>query len=184
MNSSFIPEQQKEASNVPYFDDVTSEGGWKGQTTTKSLDTLKNEIVLSVSRLGGLVISFQRGKFEELHREGFRLRYNIENLDGTVMPGRIDIAALPVRPTPSSTYNRRVEQALKMSLFMLRDAFDGLWFLQQLSPGYAALMPFMLNGNNQKTITEMWSETASLHALLPPSDSEFVDGLVTEVIHG
>ena len=59
--SNFIPDQPKKAVDVPFYDDVSSEGGWQGQSTTKSIDTLKSEIVQAVSRLGGLVVGFQKG---------------------------------------------------------------------------------------------------------------------------
>lgn len=54
--TNFIPDQPKKAADVPYFDDVSSDAGWQGQATTKSIETLKSEIVQAVCRLGGLVI--------------------------------------------------------------------------------------------------------------------------------
>jgi len=76
------------------------------------------------------------------------------------------------------TMERRREQTLKMALFMIRDALDGQWFLQMLSPGYAALMPWML-AKGDKTVTELWSESATMKKLLPPKDSKF-EGEVVE----
>lgn len=37
----FIPEQSKNSVDVPYFEDVTGEVGWQGQSTTKSIETFK-----------------------------------------------------------------------------------------------------------------------------------------------
>ena len=183
--TNFIPEQPKKSVDVPYFDDVTGDAGWQGQSTTKSLETLKSEIVQAVSRLGGLVTGFQKGLFQvgTSKREGFRVSYNLETPDGKMIPGRIDVAALPVRPAVSGRYasfQSRSEKSLKMALYMLRNSFDGLWFLQQLSPGFAPLMPFMLAKGDQ-TISQLWSETAMMSNLLPPGESEFVDGQVVEI---
>ena len=56
--TNFIPEQPKTSKQVPYFDDVTSEDGWVGQTTGKSTESLKSIITQAISRLGGLVTGF------------------------------------------------------------------------------------------------------------------------------
>ncbi len=182
--SNFIPEQPKKAAAVPFYDDVTSDAGWKGQTTTKSLETLKSEIVQSVSRLGGIVVGFQKGSFQigDQKREGFRVSYNLETGDGDMVPGRIDVAALPVKKAVSgryASYQSRCDKSLKMALFMLRDSFDGLWFLQQLSPGFAPLMPFML-AKGDMTVSQLWSESTLMTNLLPPGEADFVDGQVID----
>jgi len=183
--SNFIPDQPKQAADVPWFDDVSSDAGWQGQTTTKSVETLKSEIVQAVSRLGGMVTGFQKGTFQigEKKREGFRMTYTIETGDGKLIPGRMDIAALPVKNTYSarSSYEKRAEKSLKMALYMLRNSIDGLWFLQQLSPGYAPLMPFMLSGSGDLTVSQLWSESALMTNLLPPGESDFIDGEAREV---
>lgn len=178
----FIPEQAKgEPAKVPYFDDVTAEAGWRGHTTGKSLDTLRSEIMTSISRLGGLVTGFQRGTFhiDDQKREGFRIHYVVEQSNGTMWRGRLDVAALPVKEDYSlrRSYDRRKEQSLKMALFMLREALDGTWFLQQLSPGYAPLLPWMLEQKSGKTFTQLWSESVfSTHLLPEPKE----DGEVVE----
>jgi hypothetical protein len=61
---NFIPEQPRESNQVPFFDDVTKEAGWQGQSTTKSIKTLQDEIIKALSRLGGWVINFQSGSFQ------------------------------------------------------------------------------------------------------------------------
>jgi hypothetical protein len=186
--SDFIPDEPKEPAEVPYFDDVKTEDGWQGHTTTKSLDTLKSEIVQAVSRLGGTVTGFQKGRFTigAKARQGYRVLYTIDSGDGRLLPGRIDIAALPVKEVDSnrySSYEKRQEKSLKMALYMLRNGFDGLWFLQQLSPGFAPLMPFML-AKNDLTISQLWSEKTIMGNLLPAGDAEFgedvVDAIITE----
>ena len=175
MNDGFIPQQQQ-AVSVPFFEDATSDDGWQGHTTTKSLNTLQSEIIKAMSRMGGLVATFQRVTFliDGKERDGFRIHYSLDNPLGKIVPGRIDIAALPVK-MKSSTYDRRAnqrrdelrEKSLRMALYMFRDALNGLWFLQQLSPGYAALMPWMLV-DRENTVTDKWLQSPIMQALFPP----------------
>jgi hypothetical protein len=163
---------------VPFFDDITKDGGWQGHTTTKSIETLKSEIVQAISRLGGLVAGFQKGTFDD--REGFRIHYTIENGNGQLMPGQFDLAALPVKTDYRlrRTLDDRREQSLKMALYMTRQALDGLWFLQQLSPGYIGLLPWMLETKTGHTFSQLWADT-SFSKLLPPT-IDFVDGEAIE----
>jgi len=173
----FIPAEQ-EAQDVPYYDDVSGEGGWQGHTTSKSIATLMSEVSTSITRLGGVVTGFQRGTFTigDLEREGYRVSYFVEQPGGNTVPGRLDVAALPVRKEARQrrSYESRRERSLKMALYMLRNSLDGLWFLQQLSPGYAPLMPWMLDSTG-KTVTQLWSDAGLAGKLLPPGD-EFVEG--------
>lgn len=186
----FVPTTGEFSQEVPYFDEVKSEGGWKGHGTGKSMMTLKAEITQSVARLGGQVTGFVRGAYEMengVSRDGFQIHYAIEDANANLHQGRIDVAALPVRePKRRSgsrqTMERKREQTLKMCLFMIRDALDGQWFLQMLSPGYAALMPWML-AKGDKTVTELWSESATMKKLLPPQDSKF-EGDDKDVVEG
>lgn len=178
--ADFIPEQPKAAAAVPYYEDVTSEGGWQGHSTRKSLETLKLEVMAVISRLGGSVASFQRGRFavDGKSREGFRINYVVQEPGGNhMMPGRIDIAALPVKEWGGGirSIEAHREASLRMALYMLRMALDGTWFLQQLSPGYSALMPWMLT-DRDKTITQLWSESAIMKNLLPPGKADFIEG--------
>jgi hypothetical protein len=183
---NFIPEQPKDKiPAVPYFDDVSSDAGWQGQTTGKSVDKLKTEIMEAIGRLGGTVTIFQKGTFVvgKQRREGFQISYTIEGSDGKITRGRLDIAALPVKEDYrlQRSIKTRREQSLKMALYMLRVALNGTWFLQQLSPGYAALMPWMLVDEN-RTVTQLWSESTSMGLLLPPGSVEFVEGNFKELI--
>lgn len=185
---TFIPEQPKKAMDVPYFEDAKEADGWKGHTTGKSMEALKSEVTQAISRLGGMVTGFQKGMFntDKKDRLGFRVHYAIDN-GGKMVAGRIDVAALPNRSSSRSNYRssssleKRQEQSLKMALYMLRDAIDGLRFLQILSPGYAPLMPFMMV-DKDKTVSQLWIEGANIKQLMPPEGSgEFVEGEAREV---
>lgn len=177
---NFIPEQTQTSLDVPFFEDATSKDGWQGQATTKNIDRLKAEIVQAITRLGGTVTHFQRGRFqtEQRAREGFRIHYVIDAPGGGLLSGRIDVAALPVKDDwrARQSLEKRTQQSLRMALYMLRTALDGTWCLQQLSPGYAPLMPWML-ADGEKTVTQLWQESPAMQNLLPPGEGEFVEGV-------
>jgi len=182
---NFIPEQPKDKTpDVPYFDDVTEKDGWQGQATGKSIDVLKDEITVAIRRLGGTVTGFQQGSFlaGKQKRDGFQVEYIVKGPDGSMTRGRIDVAALPVKEDYrlQRSLKTRRDQSLKMSLYMLRVALNGTWFLQQLSPGYAALMPWMIV-DGKRTLTQAWSESEAMGLLLPPGGSEFVEGNFKEI---
>lgn len=173
---AFIPETVHEEKRVPYYEEARAADGWQGQTTNKSIRQLQSEITQAITRLGGMVTSFQKGSFEseQGNRDGYRVHYFVEADDGRHVPGRIDVAALPIDPKLGHRADRDAhrERSLKMALYMLRTALDGTWFLQQLSPGYAALVPFMI-GPGKKTISELWAESQIMNRLLPPPDEGF-----------
>lgn len=188
----FIPKQSEVSYDVPFYDEVTADAGWRGHSTSKSMDTLKAEITQAVARLGGMVVGFQRGDYRTkmgngtyIDRPGIQVHYAIEGAPDkknrrALFPGRLDVAALPVRePKRRSGYRdtkvRRIEQTMKMALYMTRDALDGLWFLRTLSPGFAPLMPWMLSeaDPNSPTISQLWSESSVMKQLAPPEGSEW-----------
>jgi hypothetical protein len=174
---SFQPEEQK-AVTVPFFEDAKEKDGWQGQATTKSVTKLQDEIAQAVNRLGGIVSGFQRGTFDidGQKREGFQIHYHLKAPNGQMVPGRLDVAALPVR---NKWDNAKKDKSLRMALYMVREGFSGMWLMQQLSPGYAALMPFMLTENG-KTVSQLWSESPIMNKLLPPGEGEFTEAEVIE----
>jgi hypothetical protein len=173
---SFKAEEKKSLS-VPWFEDAKEKDGWKGHATTKSIDRLQSEINTAVSRLGGVVSGYQRGTFEidNQKRDGFQIHYALGHEDQFVA-GRLDIAALPVKDKWNT---KKKEQALRMALYMVREALEGSWLLQQLSPGYAALMPWMLNQDG-KTVSQLWAESSVMKNLLPPPDADFVEAEIVK----
>ena len=186
MRMSFIPDTPKDSKQVPYYENASKEDGWKGQATDKSIATLKSEITMSISRLGATVISFQSGTFEGAQgsRDGFQVKYSVESVDGRLIYGRIDIAALPVDPNINwhrADKDKHKDASIRMALFMLRDALDGTWFLQQLSPGYSALVPFML-GPGDRTVSELWTD-GLMSRLLPPGNPEEFTVIEGEIVN-
>lgn len=170
---NFIPKDKPNAVTVPYFEDASRQEGWQGYSTTKSIERLKSEIVESMTRLGAMVSGFQVGTFqlEKQKRDGYQIHYSVQSENGSFVPGRLDIAALPVRSNYDAS---KKDKSLRMALYMLRISLDGMWFMQQLSPGYAPLMPWMI-GKDGKTISQLWAESPVMSRLLPAGE-EFVDG--------
>jgi hypothetical protein len=164
---NFTPDQT-EAKKVPFFEDAKREDGWQGHTTTKNLGRLKDEVKQALARLGGLVVNFQQGTFQidGQSRQGFQVFYAVEG-----RPAKLNIAALPIK---DKWNNKKKEQSLKMALYMLEIGLSGAWFMQQLSPGYAPLVPMMLTESG-KTISELWAENSSMGRLLPAPETDFIE---------
>jgi hypothetical protein len=174
----FIPDATKKDKAKTYFEDANSKDGWQGQSTTLSIDVLKTKVKTAIDRLGGIVTAFMKGTYmiDDEKRDGFQILYHIEADNGAIIPGRIDIAALPVRISfrTKPTEGKRREQSLKMALYMLEITLNGTRFLEELSPKYSSLMPFTLVDEG-KTITELWTDKR-MGNLLTAGDGEFVDG--------
>lgn len=170
---NFIPDERKLESSIPYLEDCQVSDGWGGQTTTKKAADLIAEITAALYRLGAETTAVIRGKYAD--RIGMQIRFNITDLTGQILSGRLDICALPIKPKNRIRYrtgsmqsdDKRNEQSLCMALFNVRNSLQALWRLQFLTPGYSALMPWMLTDNDQ-TIGQVWMNRQSLPA---PADN-------------
>lgn len=171
--SNFKPISQPKKANleIPYYEDAKKKDGWEGQSSGKSISSLKADISELISKLGGNVTKFEEGEYVvgSKTRGGYRINYAIENDKGEWLSGRMDVAALPVRS------QRYKERSMVMLLFMVREALQGMWFMQQFSPGYSALLPFMLVDENN-TFSDMWIQKNNISYLLPSPGEEFMDG--------
>ncbi len=171
--TNFIPEENNPDQPAPYFQDAFAADGWGGHTTEKTTQKLQSEIKEIVARLGGLVTGFQKGTFTvgSQRRDGYQVHFVLESATD-VQKGRFEIAALPVRPneTTGNVAENLRKKSLKMALYMLRDHLSGLWYIQQLSPGHASLMPFILDPNTGKTYSQLFGEGVDLTHLLPAGD--------------
>ncbi len=182
---NFIPETSKDEQDVPYYEDVKAEGGWQGHGTGKSMQSLQSEITEAIGRLGGMVVGFQQGNFGK--RQGFRINYTLQRPDGSMWPGELDVAALPVKDEHKRRkgLDTRREKSLKMALYMLRVALNGSWFLKQLSPGFNPLMPWMIMSSKdgkKYTISSAFQGMMAGENLLPEPehDEEAVEGEFSE----
>lgn len=181
----FIPDGPTKAEPVPNFENARSEDGWQGQGTTKSLDRLKAELMEAITRAGGMVTAFTPGAWGEppFQRPGYRIKFALERDGGAMHPGQLDIAALPCKQPDRASKKGGVtnkEASLRMALYMARNAFDGLWFLRQLSPGFVPLLSWLLDDRTGKTLTQLYGMAGNFAHLLPAGDADFVEG---EIVH-
>lgn len=187
----FIPDEDGADFDVPFFNEVRADDGWKGQSTDKSLEQLRAEISAEIGRLGGTMTGWMRGEYETPNggrRAGVEIKYQIVTAGGSAFEGRIAIAALPYpvsegRADSERTNRKRAEKSLRMGLFNVRDALQSSRILQTLSPGYAALMPWLLAGEDERTISELWAEQGMGQPALPApdEDGDIIEAEVREV---
>ena len=187
----FIPDEHGQDYDVPFFDEVSSKDGWKGQSTDKSIETLRAEISAEIGRMHGTMTGWMRGEYEMdggAIRPGVEIKYQVVTGEGQAFEGRIAITALPYEVSEgrmdSDRINRkRAEKSLRMGLFNVRDALQSSRIMETLSPGYAALMPWLLVGGNDKTVSELWAEQGMGQRALPvpDEDGDIVVGEMREV---
>jgi hypothetical protein len=181
----FIPDTPRAASQtIVYYEDALAKDGWKGQATGKSLNALKSELSVAIGRLGGVIGSFQSGSWGtgKEKRVGYRIHFSISEEDGIQQPGQLDVAALPVRPQTSrhrKSLEQRQEESLRMALFMTVQAFEGMWFLRQLAPGFQPMLPWLLT-NSGHTINELYLLRGHTATLLPAGMEDFEEGEFSE----
>jgi hypothetical protein len=173
-----------EIKAVPFFDDVKAADGWQGHTTSKNIDKLLSEIAMNLTRLGCIFSGCRAGTFGD--RLGYQIHFAMKSEDGRTIPSRLDIACLPINPRRRFNRTRRmgrgskdprIEGTQKMALYMTSMAIKGMYFLSVLSPAFIPFMSAMLNNKNE-TLGSIWISHGSMAALMPPDDSEFVDGQV------
>ena len=178
----FIPDDLDQQSDVPFLEEARADDGWKGQSTSKSIEQLRAEISAEIGRLGGTMTRFMRGEYEiqGQTRPGALIEYSIISLEGQGFQGRIDVAGLPFeestgRQDSARTNRKRRDKSLQMALFNVREGLQGARILQTLSPGYAALIPWLLTDSGQ-TFGQLWREGLGIAALpAPAKDGEVVD---------
>lgn len=169
--AGFIPEDfDIKQSEVPWFENASSELGIKGHGTKKSVDTLKTEIKAAMSSLGGGVTAFLHGHWNgPPQRYGFEIRFNYGSHEG-----RMQIACLPMKhETPS-----RKEQCLKQALFTIRDVLESQFNAGIMMPGNMPLVGYMMDDKG-RTMAEVLSEQGV--PLLSPPISE---GTSDDVVEG
>lgn len=173
---TFIPDQPEKQEAAPYFEDVTKQSGWVGFSTTKSISTLISEVTVALGRLGGVLTDIQSGTFlDDLNRKrpGYSISYFYRTPDGKQLTGRIEVEGLPMRNVSPN----KEKQVRQMVLFMLRDALEGYWYMQRMSPGFMGLIPFMLTEQNI-TFSQRFMQSLSLPA---PKENDFVEGEIAEM---
>lgn len=152
----FEPEGTKQGTDAPYFEDISSDMGYRGQRTHKSLEKLQGEVTNAISNLGGYLLNVQRGKFiddQGRGRFGYVFLFSIAGPGGQgQIMAEIKVAAFPLRKYSQT----KEQQAKSMALYILRDWLVSLFNFQKLTPTpVATLIPFMLDKNGE-TLSDAW----------------------------
>jgi hypothetical protein len=154
--NSFIPEMTIDTVTVPFFEDVKADvaPGYRTRMTPKALQKEISDLLL---RMGAGAIRFMPGQYPgKPTRYGFQLTFSLNGI-----PGRIDIAALPMRTETAA----KKDSAQAQALFLVRDWLRGELFSSLYRPGAVPLMPYLI-GPGGKTVTEAILEDGRLPALL------------------
>lgn len=159
MPVNFEPEKKNAIGNVPYFEDITGDAGFRGYSTGKSEDQLMANITAALGRLNGAIIGVRKGKWTDPEDPRHRARFIYEFTFSMPGPGNsgsvlgcIQVAAFPLRKWT----DKKDLQARKMALYVLLDMLENTFNFQRITPRETAtLIPFMLNKNGV-TISEAY----------------------------
>lgn len=177
----------EKTKTIPFYEDVTSEGGWSGHTTSKNYQTLKSEIIAGFSNLGATITAWVEGTFSQgtkNPRLGIKIEFIIDLGGGRFAPGAFVVAALPAKPpkihataTQQASYKKRQQNSLKMAMFNIVLYLKGMNNLKMLSPGSEPLVPWLLVPGKENTFSEMINAERAL-----PSGEETVEGEFSEIV--
>lgn len=153
--TSFIPDFKVPAPSVPYFED-----GVKlkipGRATSKSVEQLQLEISKILLQIGAFNTRFVSGEFPGApKRYGFRIYFQYVS-----SPGRIDVAALPMRRELPHVKRDALEQAL----FLFRNKIEAEYYASIYEPGSLPLVGYLI-GRDGQTVTESLVANGNLPAL-------------------
>lgn len=165
----FIPDDVGEDFVVPFFEDANNSLGVVGYTTDRSEKQLRVEIERCMGHLGASMTILQPGKFGA--RYGYRMEFKWQGV-----PGRIDIAALPIRNETDS----RIRQSKRHALYSLWKRLEAQFNSQLVMPGDFPLMPYMLDDKG-RTILEYLQSAGKLPALPKPAKDSPIEGDFREV---
>lgn len=156
---NFIPEPVKTSVfQVPYFED-SSEVKVPGWRTRKTAKQLQLEILDLMLKLNAGNVIFTPGSFpaapDQPPRYGYLMTFSFNGI-----PGRMEIAALPLRKETQIRKN----DALEQSLFLVRHWLESEVYSVMYRPGSVPLIPFLIGAGN-RTVTEMMVESGNLPKL-------------------
>ncbi len=143
--NGFIPDKiGLKQADVPFFEDQ-SEQKIPGRRTEKTQKNLKGEIISLMAKLGAGGVLFIQGTYPgERKRYGYQIQFNINGV-----PGRFDVAALPIK---SETAVKK-DRALAQALYLIRNWLEAEHFSAVYRPGAVALLPYLI-GEGGQTLTE------------------------------
>jgi hypothetical protein len=155
---SFIPDNpmpQSEAA-LPFYEDA-EELKIPGTHVTRALEDYQEAITGYLFQLGANRVKFIPGKHEGAQpRYGYQITFVMNGI-----PGRFDIAALPMRaPNP-----RKKNRALAQALYLAQEWLKAEVFSHIYRPGAIPLLPYLIGADDQ-TVTEALVKNRDL-PLLP-----------------
>lgn len=155
--NGFIPDKPSApALEVPFFEDITAKDV-PGRGVTKPIDFYQKQIVNLMLKLGAGKVLFVPGTFPTLpKRYGYQITFSLNGI-----PGRIDVAALPMK---KETPNRK-DRALAQAIYLLQLWLEAEVFSTIYRPGAISLVPYLI-GEGGKTVTEALAERANLPQLI------------------
>lgn len=142
MTFNFVPDEKNQPKiSAPHFEDARADYA-PGYATTKSVETLKTEVLTIMVQLGASGILFREGHFPDKPRN--RYGYVVEFQYGH-SPARMQVAGLPIwKETP-----RKKEQVLAHALYNLRDWLKAALTARVFAPGNDVLLQYLLVDGKQ-----------------------------------
>ncbi len=153
----FIPDKlEQPVLNIPYFEDQTGEK-IPGRATEKPVAKLQDEVRELLLKMGAYGVTFTPGTFEDKPlRYGYEMAFKLEG-----HPGRMKIAALPIRNETA----QRKDRALAQALYLVRNWLEAEIYSQVYRPGSIPLVPYLI-GDDGKTVTETLIAAGTLPMLV------------------
>jgi len=165
----FIPDEQQNNIDIPYFEESSKKYGIQGHGTNKTESQLLSEIASAIGRLGGMYQGADSGTFEFAEGEvryGYSIRFNLAGHNG-----EIKLAALPIRSeTPA-----RIRQAKRQALFNLRETLEAQYMMVLLVPGSMPLMEHLSLPGGQPLAEKVATEYLGLNGSGKPRLVEIVE---------
>lgn len=158
---------------VPFIEDARADFA-PFYSTSKTVDTLQNEVVTEVAKLGGGGVLFREGFFgEKPKRYGYLISFNMNG-----QPARMVAAGLPIR---SETPAKR-EQVKKQALANVREWLKAAVTARVFSPGANPLVQFLLV-DGERTLIEALFDGNQLR-LPQPAKAQADDAVEGVVVDG
>lgn len=161
--------------SVPFLEDITAKDV-PGAGVTKEPEYYQKGIKKLLEEMGAARVEFVPGVHNDrLKRYGYQIVFRLNGI-----PGRIDIAGLPMRTETRA----KKERVLAQALYLVREWLTAEMYSSIYRPGAVTLVPFLI-GRGGKTVTEELmasGELPNLNPALPKGDTgDTVDAVIVEV---